>query len=340
MTLKCSSKAISRIHIIIVIAILISSITIAIATWNFTFFDGQIIDITPEFPDNEPNQPQEPNKSLDPETYEEPTTESPDIQPYGSGSGQVRIADENYFFDPTLVETTRPDLFKQGVFSMFDILVHLDKQNIIALEYHFDDSLNTHIIDSIDGEANWWYITYYSGGWAEQNVFRPDHYPWKPLTVLRFYQTNTQHLANIYSVWNQEVERLNSNNGTMIIPEVIIQGDTFRKVFQNVEVTPHNLRNDTFQENVITAIDVILSLGDQGKISYELQWYDTLGTARVVRSYWVDAIDDDKAYDRCGFVYEAGSYRHQRFTGNHIHLPSDTRILNSPDYVEFFWICI
>jgi hypothetical protein len=25
---------------------------------------------------------------------------------------------------------------------------------------------------------------------------------------------------------------------------------------------------------------------------------------------------------------------------NHIHLPADTRVLNAPEYVEFFWICI
>ena len=41
-----------------------------------------------------------------------------------------------------------------------------------------------------------------------------------------------------------------------------------------------------------------------------------------------------------GFVYEAGSLYYVGFRGNHIHLPSDFRILNSPYYVEFFWICI
>ncbi len=28
------------------------------------------------------------------------------------------------------------------------------------------------------------------------------------------------------------------------------------------------------------------------------------------------------------------------FRGNHIHLPSDTRIINSPEYVLYYWICI
>jgi len=359
MTLKRFSKSISRIQAIIIIAILLSSITIAIVAWNFTFFGTQTISIEPEFPNEEPTpdpsnieaevptkEPTEPQEPVEPEQpteqkpNEDQTTESPSTQPNVLEWAHVRIGDENYFFNPTIVETTRPDLFKPGHFSMFDILVHLDKENKIELDYHFDESMNTHIIDSINGEPNWWYITFYSGGWTEQNVFRPDHYSWKPLTTLRFYQTSPQNLADIYSVWKQEIEMLESNNGKIIIPEVIIRGNTFTNVFENVEVTTHNLRNDTFQENTITAIDVILSLADQGEMTYELQWYDTIGTASIVRSYWVDTIDNDKAYDRCGFVYEAGADRYRGFTGNHIHLPSDTRILNSPEYVEFFWICI
>lgn len=253
---------------------------------------------------------------------------------------KVRIGNNDYFFNPSVVNTTRPDLFKKGKFSIFDILFHLDKQNKIELDYHFDKSMNTHIIDLIDGETNWWYETYYSGGWPENNVFRPDHYPWKPETTLRFFRVSDKRLEGIYTVWKQEIQRLKNNENTIIIPEVIIKGNSFTKEFSNVTITPHNLRNDTFQENVITAIDVILSLGEQGKIEYELQWYDSIGTANFVRSYWVEAIDNDKAMGTCGFVYEAGSLEYQGFSGNHIHLPTDYRILNSPYYVKFFWICI
>ena len=51
-------------------------------------------------------------------------------------------------------------------------------------------------------------------------------------------------------------------------------------------------------------------------------------------------INDDKSQGRCGFVYEEGSNEFRRFDGNHIHIPSDYRILNSPEYMEWFWICI
>ena len=95
-----------------------------------------------------------------------------------------------------------------------------------------------------------------------------------------------------------------------------------------------------FQEDVITAIDVIMSLGDQGKITYTLQWYDAISTATYVRNWWVESINDDIAHGTCGFVYEAGSRKYDGFRGNHIHLPSDTRIIYSPEYLEYFWICL
>ena len=223
---------------------------------------------------------------------------------------------------------------------MFDVLVYLDNQSLIELVYHFNESMNTHIIDSINGEPSWWYRAVYSGGWSENNVFRPDHYPWKDGASLSFFKLDPSTIEDIYSVWRDEVTRREENYGFLVIPEVSIQGDSFSRFFSSVLVTPHNLRNDVFRENVTTAIDVILSLGDEQLISYTLRWYESIGTASIVKDYWVESIDGDRAFGRCGFVYEAGAYNYQGFTGNHIHLPSDIRILNAPEYVAFFWICI
>jgi hypothetical protein len=257
-----------------------------------------------------------------------------------SDMGTVKVGGDRFEFDPTHVETVRPDLFNSGYFSTFDALVHVAKQGEIDLQYHFDESMNTHVIDSIDGESDWWYEVYYAGGWSEDNVFRMDHYPWKDRATLEFFEVKRSHLENIYSTFREEVAKKNQNNGKVIIPSVIIKGRSFTEEFENVEVTAHNLRSDALREGTITALDVILSLGDQGKIEYGLQWYESIGSARPVKSYWVEAIDGDKAYGRCGFVYESGSLDFKGFLGSHIHLPSDTRIINSPEYVKFFWICI
>jgi hypothetical protein len=253
---------------------------------------------------------------------------------------EVMIDDERFTFNPIEVKTIRSDLFNDGFFSMFDILVHLDKQGKISLAYHFDENMNTYVIDSINGKPDWWYYTYYDGGWPENNVFRIDHYPWKNGTTLVFFRETRSTLDRIYSEFSNEVTRMRNNDGKLIVPRVVIKGLNLELEFENVEVVPHNVRNDVFKENVVTGLDVIMSLGDQGKITYELNWYETIGTARIVKSYWVEAINDEKAFGHCGFVYEAGSFSFAGFLGNHIHLPTDVRVLNSPEYVLFYWLCV
>jgi hypothetical protein len=131
--------------------------------------------------------------------YHQPPSSSPTPQPQTQPQdntvptleGTVFLNGEMFTFDPSKVETVRPDLFNPGFFSMFDVLVHLDKQGSIILEYHFDELMKTHIIDSLNDEPYWWYRTYYSGGWLENNVFRPDHYPWKDKTTLIFYKVDS-----------------------------------------------------------------------------------------------------------------------------------------------------
>jgi hypothetical protein len=243
-------------------------------------------------------------------------------------------------FDPHDIETVRPDIFKEGHFSIFDILVYLDTEGTIAMDYHFDETMNTHVIDSINGKENRGYMAYYDGGWPENNVFRMDHYPYKDKMYIRISEDDKAMIDRIYDVFREEIQRKEQNERKVVIPTVIIRGPTTDLQFSNVEVTPHNVRNDTFQDGVITAIDVILSLGDDQKLSYDLQWFDSIGSAGVVRSYWVSRINEDVMHDRCGFVYEAGSLKYQGFKGNHIHIPSDFRVINSPEYEEWFWICI
>jgi hypothetical protein len=242
-------------------------------------------------------------------------------------------------FNPQNVNTLRPDLFKDGHFSVFDILAHLDRTNKINLKYHYRTDLDTFVIDSIDGRENWWYYAYYDGGWQENNVYRMDHYPFKSNMHITLFQKSFAGLQDIYNSFTEEINRLNNNMGKTIIPDVYISGPTTNLHFQNVVVSAHNLRNDVFQENVITAIDVIMSLGDQGLISYELKWYDSIGTAET-RSYWVHSINGDVSYGTCGFVYEEGDMDFYATGETHIHIPSDTRVINSPEYVDWWWICL
>ncbi len=278
----------------------------------------------------------------------EPDTDEEENRVYGEISETVSTLENEleiekvgtFSFKPQEVQTMRDDIFREGYFSIFDVLVHLDDNGKIELEYYFDEDMNTYVITEMNGHTEWWYDAFYDGGWRERSVFRIDHYPYKDEMFLRMVHTTEEYLESVYETYREEVERKKENDGTIIVPEVIIEGQNETMLFENVEIKAHNLRSDMFQPGVVTAIDTILSLADEGYISYDLQWYESLGTAGVVKSYWVNRINDDKSEGRCGFVYEAGDESFHFFRGNHNHIPSDIRVINSPQYVKYFWICI
>jgi hypothetical protein len=267
--------------------------------------------------------------------------QNPTFQRIIFGGENIMIIDEvgDFEYNPKNIESVRSDIFQEGHFSIFDILVHLDNTNRIDMEYHFDGIKNTYIIDSINGKENWWYQAYYDGGWPENNAFRMDHYPFKEKMYIRLFRAEENRLDRIHQTFDEEGIRQNQNGGGLVVPTVIITGKKEELRFHDVHVTPHNLRNDMLRNDTLTAIDVIMSLGDAQLIEYELQWYNTIGSAEV-KNYFVDKINSDKSQGRCGFVYEAGSYDFRGFSGNHIHIPSDIRVINYPEYVEYFWICI
>ena len=255
--------------------------------------------------------------------------------------GNIQIKGIGKFnFEANDISAIRDDIFQPEHFSLFDILVHLDDREEIDLEYHFARQMNTHVIDSINGKNRWWHTAYYDGGWRERNLFRMDHYPYKDRTTIKLERKKSSFIEDVYRVFREEGARRDENDGKIIIPEVVIEGQKETLEFTNVLIKPHDLRKDVFKPGTVTAIDAILSLGDQGKLNYELDWKESIGSAKIVNSYWVEAINNSVAHGRCGFVYESGSENYRFFRGNHIHIPSDVRIINSPEYEKYFWICI
>ncbi|MHA2424682.1 MAG: hypothetical protein ACXAEF_07825 [Candidatus Thorarchaeota archaeon] len=261
------------------------------------------------------------------------------VDPDHQVNGRVLIGNVSYRFDSDHVNTTRTDIFQPGEFSMFDVIVYVSEKGHIELNYEFNTTLNTHVIHSINGTEGWWYSAFYSGGWNEGNAYRMDHYHWKKDTTLSLYRISPSYVNRVHSSFVQERNRVIENNGSIIIPHVELIGRSFSYDFYNISIAPHNLRNDVFQEGVITGIDVIMTLGDLGLLNYTLLWYDAIGNADPVRNYWVESIEVDGTSPPCGWVYESGDLRFNRGT-NHIHLPSDSRVMNSPEYVLWFWICV
>ena len=267
----------------------------------------------------------------------------PDVLHEGSlpsDTGQVTIEKVGVFtFDAAEVETLRPDIFRPGHFSVFDVITHLAKEGDIELTYHFDDSAGTHIIETINGQSDWWYTAFYSGGWRERIAFRMDMFPYKDGMEIRLFQD--QNVGVIYTSFRQEISRLEANDGRIIIPEVRITGPGLNLAYSNVAVQAYDLRSDVLQSGVVTAMDVLLSLAEQGKIErLKLTWYDRIGRADPVENYFTEQINNAEARGTCGFVYEAGPHAFSGFSGNHIHLASDVRVIISPEYALWYWICL
>lgn len=260
-----------------------------------------------------------------------------------SSMGSINIAGiGEYTFNPADIDTVRSDIFQPGHFSFFDVLAHLSVRGDITLKSHYDDTMATYKVDSINNEKDWWYAAHYSGGWRENIVFRMDMHPYKDNSYFSIYKEDPEHLARIYSTFQDEVNRLFANNGRIIIPEITIISPDNLWSFTEVEVMSHNIRRDVLKSGVTTALDVLLSLLEQEYLSQlRITWYQNIGAADPVDSYWVEKIDRSReATGSCGFVYETGAKTFSGFRGSHIHIPSDVRVTVSPEYAHWFWICL
>ncbi|UCF10780.1 MAG: hypothetical protein JSW65_03635 [Candidatus Bipolaricaulota bacterium] len=252
----------------------------------------------------------------------------------------------NFSVDPGAVERQRPEVFREGRFSVFDVLAHLGATEQIDLEYHFDEELATHVVDSINGEDRWWYEARYDGGWFERNVTRMDLYPIQNGTVIRFDRISRDRLDGMHETFREEALRLAENDGAVILPRVAIEGPRGELLsFENVAVSAHDVRSDLFQPGVITALDILLSLGEQGHLTkVGLTWYEFIGSADPVEHYFIELVEGDdflaQAFATCGFVYEVGPSEFAGFAGSHIHVATDARVLVSPDYALWFWLCL
>ncbi len=253
-------------------------------------------------------------------------------------------------YDPAEVRTLRPDLFADGHFSVFDVLVHLAERGDIALEYVWSDAAATREIVSLNGLSGWWYDAAYAGGEFERPVVRMDHFPVKDGMRIRLYLEQPNRLAAIEQSFREEVERRAANGGVVIVPEVTLRGPRWTLVAHDVVVEPTGARSDVFSPDVVTVLDVLLALGRDGAISsVKLVWHDRLDDADPVDSFMVHALFagayEAPATEGCMFAHQTGSgviegflVPHDHGT-SHVYLSADLEALVSPEYVRWTWVC-
>ena len=254
-------------------------------------------------------------------------------------------------FDPAAVTTLRPDVFQDGHFSVFDVLVHLAESEQIELEYAFDEVLQTHVIQSLNGLEGWWYDAHFDGGNFDKTVVRMDCFPVKDDMSIVLYLEDPERLNAIYQHFAAEVSSRDPESTEIIIPSVVFRSATQTVEFTNVVVTAHDARIDVFQPGVITALDVLLSLGESGALgTVGLEWRSEEAEIAVVDGYYVVAIQAGEfepaatgsrvlIHQVLGEEIEDHVSPHTH-TLTHIHLTGDLEVLVSPQVVEWLWVCL
>lgn len=252
--------------------------------------------------------------------------------------------------DPATITGLRPGQFAAGRFSAFDVVAALDAQELVDVTYAYDESQATYVIDSINGLSGWWYDVRLPGGAFERTALRMDSYPLKDGAVISLYLEDPARLAAIQASFRDEVARRAAGGGQVVVPTVTIRGPRSTATFRDVIVTSHDVRPDVFAAGAITALDVLLSLGEQGKIAgAEITWHAMLGDVENVNHYMVDWVTlPDILGEKdslCGYVHEASTEGLRRYLTPHshattkIHLSSDLQLLVAPEYVEWQWLC-
>lgn len=270
--------------------------------------------------------------------------------PTAQGSVEIR-GTGTLEFDPSQIQSLRSDVFQSGHFSVFDVLVHLADQESIELEYEFDESADTYVIKTLNGLEGWWYDAHYAGGSFNRTVVRMDHYPVKDGMDILFYLEDPERLTAIHKTFREEVNRRRENGNQVIIPTVTIRSPQVSLTFDEVVVTAHNVREDLFQPGVTTVLDVLLSLGEQEKLSsLKLTWHDRAEDTDPIDNYFVDHIVGENfspaVTGSCIFTHQIGSKALKDYLapntceGSHIHLTADVEVIASPEYVEWVWVCL
>lgn len=286
---------------------------------------------------------------------------------------QVQIGSNTYTFNPAFfsIKTVRPDIFAEGYYSMFDVILAVAAANNILIEYHWDESCMTHWITKINNvSANYWYHFSYdagSGNNAELNYKRANRWDealWRPGVWIKI--VNNENVAEIRNEYTEEINR--EKKSGKIIPSVkfTINPSNYKgnptgsgrvsvsREFKDVLITAHNLRSTGFKSpyskpfkpGVVTSMDIPLSLMDSGNLTaFTNVFYNYFG-GKYIDSYYIvelgfPGIGNVHSSGRQGIVYVTENGTFQRLPNDadiKMHMTSDIHVIHSPDFSYWRWI--
>ncbi len=285
----------------------------------------------------------------------------------------VQINGQIYPFDAAQYDiiSVRPDIFAEGYFSIFDVILAVAESNAIPVEYYYDDSRKTHFITTLDNIAgDYWYHFSYDAGEGNSNEIqyrranRWDETLWRSGVWISLVEG--ENLAEIKAEYLEEINRENSLGHMIPYVKIAInpsdyEGNppesgriTVSREYYNVQLTAHNYRatgyptpySKPFQPGVVTSLDIPLSLMDQNELDVVTGVFYTHFAGNYIDSYYIVAlgfpdVGTAHASGRQGFVYttENGTYRHLPNNADRkFHLTCDISVIHAQDFSNWRWI--
>ena len=285
---------------------------------------------------------------------------------------RVDILGRVFDFDPSqyTIKTTRPDVFAPGYFSMFDVILAVAKKNGIRMSTRFDLSCMTYFIRTIDGLGGdyWYHFSYDTGtGNSTEITYRRanrwDEALWRPGVWIKVVEG--ENLSEIKAEYREEIARERTQGH--VIPNVQIsinpsnyKGNppgsnriTVSRQFANVKVIPHDTRGlgaaspypKPFRPGVVTSLDVLLSLQDQGALDLVTGAFYTYFGRNYINSYYVVAMGfpgmgTAHSSGRQGFIYVTENGTPNKLPNNadgKLHITSDINVIHAPDFSTWRW---
>ena len=129
----------------------------------------------------------------------------------------------DFTFVPEDISTMRSDVFKNGEFSIFDIVVYLDRTKQIDADYHFEETIDSYIIDSINGTDNWWYEVKNPSGMIDSRKIFMDSYKYDNKLSYELINISDDEFTQIYGAFENEKDKTNPQQQLLILSEKLIQ---------------------------------------------------------------------------------------------------------------------
>lgn len=277
-------------------------------------------------------------------------------------------ADELRQFSP---ESISKDLFADGQYTLLDVLLYIShvRDDFELTLGDFDESIGTYKFTvnfdynqdgefSLEGDGadnfnntDWYTRFTYTAAefWREvgepslEAIYeRTDQFLIRNNTEVRIEHFDPLMTERREEIQHKEVERLNAHGGKIVVPEIQVDygdGRGYVTVAQDVEAKPYNLRPDLIKKDVITMMDVLMTVDQEMGFDIGYSFWPTLSTEANVNAYAITRVNGKGHEGMAGWLLYTGELESDTdfFSSFPFH-KSVEDILNAPTGTYCSWM--